>query len=88
MEVGAAAAATRSSVAWDSRQHTVHARSPHIRQSDLGRVGVVGVRSRTGVGDEDGVSARLPMRVSRLVQLQKASTDGVIWIAEAVHELA
>eukprot|EP00965_Chrysotila_dentata_P052189 1731534-Pleurochrysis_carterae.AAC.1 len=53
MEVGAAAAATRSSVAWDSRQQAVHARSPLIRRGDLGGVGVVGVRSRTGVSDED-----------------------------------
>eukprot|EP00965_Chrysotila_dentata_P252873 6210924-Pleurochrysis_carterae.AAC.1 len=28
------------------------------------------------------------MRVSRLEQLRKASTVGVIWIAEAVHERA
>eukprot|EP00965_Chrysotila_dentata_P260643 6213985-Pleurochrysis_carterae.AAC.1 len=89
MEVlGPAAAATRSSVAWDWRQHAVHARSPHIRPGDLGRVGVVGVRSRIGVGDEEGMSARLPMRGSSLWQLRKASTVGVIWIAEAVHERA
>eukprot|EP00965_Chrysotila_dentata_P038300 1273076-Pleurochrysis_carterae.AAC.1 len=28
------------------------------------------------------------MRVSRLVQLRKASTVGVIWVAESVHEHA
>eukprot|EP00965_Chrysotila_dentata_P055900 1853605-Pleurochrysis_carterae.AAC.1 len=77
MEVGAAAAVTGSSVALDPRQHAVHARSPHIRPGELGRVGVVGVRSRTDVSDEDGMSARLPMRVSsKLVQLRKASTIG------------
>eukprot|EP00965_Chrysotila_dentata_P096113 3175281-Pleurochrysis_carterae.AAC.1 len=88
MEVGAAAATARSSVAWDLRQHAIHARSPHIRRGDLGGIGVVGVRSRTGVSEEDGMSARLSMRVSILVQLRKASTVGVIRIAEAVHERA
>eukprot|EP00965_Chrysotila_dentata_P176239 5819723-Pleurochrysis_carterae.AAC.1 len=64
MEVGAAAAIAGSSVAWDLRQHAIHAHSPHIRRGDLGGAGVVGVRSRTGVSDEDGMSAHLPMRVS------------------------
>eukprot|EP00965_Chrysotila_dentata_P108721 3591798-Pleurochrysis_carterae.AAC.1 len=76
MEVGAAAAITGSSLAWYSRKHTIHARSPHIRTGEPGRVGVVRVRSRAGVDDEDGMSTRLPVRVSRLVQLRKASTVG------------
>eukprot|EP00965_Chrysotila_dentata_P055151 1830507-Pleurochrysis_carterae.AAC.2 len=84
MEVGTAAAITRSSVAWDSREHAIHARSLHIRPGDLGRIGMVGVRSRTGVDDEDGVSTRIPMRVCWSMQLRKASTV----IAESVHEHA
>eukprot|EP00965_Chrysotila_dentata_P092853 3066271-Pleurochrysis_carterae.AAC.1 len=89
MEVGAAAAIIGSRVAWDSRKHAIHARSQHIRPGDeLGRVGVVGVRTRTGVSQEYGMSARLPMQVCRLVQLRKASAVGVIWVAEAVNERA
>eukprot|EP00965_Chrysotila_dentata_P103775 3426190-Pleurochrysis_carterae.AAC.1 len=88
MEVGAAAAVACSSVAWDSRKHAIHARCPHIRRGDLGGVGVVEVRSRTSVSDEDGMSARLPMRVCRFLQLRKASTVGVIRVAETVNERA
>eukprot|EP00959_Pyramimonas_sp_CCMP1952_P460100 9479311-Pyramimonas_sp.AAC.1 len=88
MEVGAAAAITGSSVAWDPRKHTINARSLHIRCGHLDGVGVVRVRSTTGVSDEDGVSACLPMRVCRLVQLRKASTIGVIWVAETINERA
>eukprot|EP00965_Chrysotila_dentata_P160901 5313083-Pleurochrysis_carterae.AAC.1 len=62
MEVGSAAAVTRSSVAWDPRKHAINARSPHIRCGDLRAVGIVRVRSTTGVSDGDGVSACLPMR--------------------------
>eukprot|EP00965_Chrysotila_dentata_P103123 3404531-Pleurochrysis_carterae.AAC.8 len=88
MEVGAAAAFYRPSVVWDPRKDAIHARSLHIRPGNLGRIGVVGVETRTSVDDEDGVSTRHPMRVCWLMQLRKAITVGVVWIAESVHEHA
>eukprot|EP00965_Chrysotila_dentata_P114622 3788359-Pleurochrysis_carterae.AAC.1 len=60
MEVGAAAAIAGSSVAWDSRQHAIHARRPHIRTGEPGRVGVVRVRSRAGVDDENEYECARP----------------------------
>eukprot|EP00965_Chrysotila_dentata_P236790 6201532-Pleurochrysis_carterae.AAC.1 len=54
----------------------------------MGGVGVVGVRTRASVSAKDRVSACLAMRVCRLVQLGKASTVGVIHVAETIDERA
>eukprot|EP00965_Chrysotila_dentata_P034881 1161233-Pleurochrysis_carterae.AAC.1 len=88
MELGTAAAIARSGVAWDPRKNAIHARSLHVRPGHLCRICMVGVGTRTGVNDEDGVSTRLPMRICWLVQMRKASTVGVICIAKSAHEHA
>eukprot|EP00965_Chrysotila_dentata_P143782 4750721-Pleurochrysis_carterae.AAC.1 len=57
MEVRTTAATTSASVAWDPRKHTIHTGSGDVDRSELSRVGIVRVRGRTGVGDEDGMRA-------------------------------
>eukprot|EP00965_Chrysotila_dentata_P041795 1386499-Pleurochrysis_carterae.AAC.2 len=86
MEVRTTAATIRASVAWDPRKHTIHA-SGSI--SGMGRSSVVRVRPWTSVGDENGMRARFAVHVGGLMQVRKAGTDRLGWVAaKFAHERA
>eukprot|EP00965_Chrysotila_dentata_P117275 3875614-Pleurochrysis_carterae.AAC.1 len=82
MDVRKTIAAASASLAWGPRKHAIHAGSGDVGRSELSRVGIVRVRARTGVGDEDGIRASIAMCIGRLVQLRKASTFRIVWVNE------
>eukprot|EP00965_Chrysotila_dentata_P024265 803662-Pleurochrysis_carterae.AAC.1 len=85
MEVRTTAAAASASVERDPRKHTIRPGSRDVGCSEMSRVRMVRIRARARISDEDGVRARLAIRIGRLVQLRKASPVRVARVTGSIQ---
>eukprot|EP00965_Chrysotila_dentata_P204138 6182156-Pleurochrysis_carterae.AAC.2 len=85
MEVRTTAAAASTCVARDPRKHTIYPGSRDVGCSDMSRVRMVRRRAIARISDEDGMHARLAMRIGRLVYLRKASPVRVVRVNETIQ---